>query len=206
MYKAILLLLIIPLFSRAQAPVNPLATYSPIWNQPRYTQCNTGAHTGYLTAKEKELVWVLNMARLNPSLFLSTVVNAYPQRAGQERLVNVREYGSLKADLAKTGPLGILQPDSLCRVSALCHAQESGASGYVGHDRFSKACADKEHFMSECCDYGFENAVDIVMHLLVDEDVSSLGHRHALLGNFQKIGTSIQPHKVYAFTAVLDFY
>ena len=95
MYKAILLLLIIPFFGCAQTPVNPLAAYSTAWNQTKYMQCNTAAHTGYLSEKEKELVWVLNMARLNPSLFVSTVVNVYPERSGQGRLVNVREYNSL---------------------------------------------------------------------------------------------------------------
>jgi hypothetical protein len=206
MFRTLLLLVLLPLAGRAQTNVNPLAEYSGIWNQPQYLKCNTASEITYLSAKEKELVWVLNMARLNPKLFLSTVVNDYPERSGQGRLSGVREYKSLQSDLIRLEPLSILAPDSLCRVSALCHAQESGTRGYVGHERFSKNCEQKEHFNAECCDYGFTEAVDIVMHLLIDEDIASLGHRHALLGKYQKIGVSIQPHKTYQYTAVLDFY
>lgn len=206
MFRTLLLLVFLPFAAMAQQPVNPLAAYSGIWNQPRYLKCNTASEISYLTAKEKELVWVINMARLDPRLFLSSVVNVYPERSGQRRLVNVSEYKSLQAELVRLDAPGILQPDSLCYASALCHAQESGARGYVGHDRFSKTCEQNEHYNGECCDYGYTEAVDIIMHLLIDENVSSLGHRRILLGNYQKIGVSIQPHTRYQYTTVLDFY
>lgn len=206
MFRNFLLLVLIPFTGLAQTTSNPLASYSGIWNQPQYLKCNTASETSYLTTKEKELIWAINMVRLNPRLFLSSVVNVYPERSGQNRLLNVREYKSLQAELIRMDALSILQPDSLSFLSALCHAQESGARGYVGHDRFSKACEQKEHYYGECCDYGYTEAVDIIMHLLIDENVSSLGHRRILLGDYQKIGVSIQPHTAYKYTTVLDFY
>lgn len=206
MFRNLLLLALFPLTGFAQTSTNPLSAWSAEWDQPRFASCNTAAGIPYYTAKEQELIRVLNMARLDPALFLNTVVKVYPERASKGWLVNVWEYNNLKTELGKQKPLGILQPDSLCHVSALCHAEESGKRGYVGHDRFSKACEQKEHFNAECCDYGFTEAVDIVMHLLIDQDVPSLGHRHALLGNYTKLGVSIQPHQAYTHTAVLDFY
>ncbi len=209
MFRILLLLVLIPFAGRSQNTTtsgNPLSVYSTVWNEPRFQKCNTAAGVSYYTQKEKELVWVLNMARLDPALFLNSVVKVYPERSSKGWLVNVWEYTNLKTELSKQKPLGILEPDSLCRVSALCHAEESGPRGYVGHDRFSKECEQKAHFNAECCDYGFTEAVDIVMHLLIDQDVPSLGHRHALLGAYSKVGVAIRPHQAYNYNAVLDFY
>jgi len=73
----------------------------------------------------------------------------------------------------------------------------------VGHRR--RGC-EEPNFYSECCSYGFEKAVDIVLQLLVDYRVSDLGHRKIMLDSKQKLlGVSIQPHKKYSNNAVLDF-
>lgn len=189
-----------------EAEQSPLAVYSNEWNNATYKQCNTAAHTNYLDDKEKEVIWILNMMRKNPSLFASTVVKKYPDQSGRTRLKNVREYKSLLKALEKLQPLSILVPDSLSWVSARCHALESGKKGYVGHDRQSKNCKSLTHFMGECCQYGEETPIDIVMSLLIDEGVPSLGHRVIFLGTYDKIGVSVQPHKSYRINTVLDFY
>ena len=64
----------------------------------------------------------------------------------------------------------------------------------------------KWHFNGECCDYGHNNALDIIMSLLIDEGISSLGHRNICLSSYSKIGVAIQPHKLYGYNAVMDFY
>jgi hypothetical protein len=46
--------------------------------------------------------------------------------------------------------------------------------------------------------------VDVVMQLLVDEDVESLGHRMILLGSYTKIGAATRPHTAYRTNSVLD--
>lgn len=185
---------------------SPLASYSAEWNNAVYKQCNTAANTQYLDSKEKEVIWILNMMRKNPSLFASTVVKKYPEQSGRARLKNVREYKSLLKTLEKQQPLSILAPDSLSWVSAQCHAEESGKKAYIGHDRQSKACKSVSRFMGECCQYGEEDPLAIVMDLLIDEGVPSLGHRVILLSKYDKVGVSIQPHKKYRINTVLDFY
>lgn len=189
-----------------EAKRSPLAVYSTEWNNAAYKQCNTAARTSYMVDSEKEMIWILNMMRKNPSLFASTVVKKYPDQSGRTRLKNVREYKSLLKALEKQQPLSILIPDSLSFVSARCHAVESGKKGYVGHERQSKDCKSVTHFMGECCQYGEENPLDIVMSLLIDEGVPSLGHRKIFLGSYDKIGVSVQPHKQYRVNTVLDFY
>jgi uncharacterized protein YkwD len=60
--------------------------------------------------------------------------------------------------------------------------------------------------LTECCDYGNDNAVDILLNLLVDDGIPGVGHRLICLSNsYTKIGISIQPHKVYEVNTVMDF-
>jgi uncharacterized protein YkwD len=102
-------------------------------------------------------------------------------------------------------PVKLLYPDSLCFAGAQCHALNSGAEGYVGHTRSTEECSQKRYFSGECCDYGHNKPLDIILSLLIDEDVPSLGHREILLSDYRKMGISIQFHKLYRFNAVLDF-
>ena len=53
---------------------------------------------------------------------------------------------------------------------------------------------------------GSNNPVEIIIHLLIDKDIASLGHRKILLGKYTSAGVSIQPHAEYRFNTVLDFY
>lgn len=186
-------------------PVSPLAAYSAAWNDARYQKCNTAASAGYLSATEKEVIYILNLARTNPSLFASTVVRQYPQKSGQPNMINSSYYKSLLLTMQKMKPVALLSPDSLCWVSAQCHAATAGSSGYVGHTRKTDACQQKTYFGGECCDYGFDDPLDILMDLLIDETVSSLGHRQICLGTFKRLGVSIQPPTIYRYNTVLDF-
>lgn len=186
--------------------LSPLASYSQQWNDTKYTRCNTAAAIAYLSEDEKNIIYILNLVRTDPVLFANTVLSKYPDLTYQTSLRNIDEYKSLTEDLRKQKPLSLLVPDSLCFISARCHAISSGKSGYVGHDRKTRECADKQNFYAECCDYGHADPLAIVMSLLIDQGVASLGHRYACLGLYTKIGVSIQPHKTYSFTTVLDFY
>lgn len=184
---------------------NPFSAYSPLWNQPKYKLCNTGASATYLNAEEKNLIWVLNMVRLSPQLFLKTVLLNPKSRFYLP--VSQRDYyfNSLVAELTRLkSNSNLLIPDSLAHVSARCHAYFSGINGYVGHERLWGNC--KGDFYGECCDYGYEDAVSIITHLLIDKNIPSLGHRIICLSpNYSSLGTSIQPHQVYGNNAVLDF-
>ena len=86
--------------------------------------------------------------------------------------------------------------------AAQCWALESGAKGIIGHDRLKCAYG----YWAECCDYGSNRAIDIVLSLLIDEGVPDLGHRKIILyGAYQDVGISIQPHAKYRNCTVIDF-
>ena len=189
------------------SPMNssPLGLYSPAWNDARYLTCNTAANTGYMSAGEKEVFYILNMARMNPALFANTVVKQYPNKSNKNYLQNSGYYKSLLNELLTLKPMKSFSPDSLCYESAFCHALSTGKEGYVGHDRLNEICRNNTYFNGECCDYGHNKALDILLSLLIDENVSSLGHRKICLDSYKKLGVSIQPHLNYGYTAVLDF-
>lgn len=192
---------------QAQTGTSPLSVYSPEWNGSAYEKCNTAAAVTYMSAKEKEVIYILNLVRAYPALFAKTVLEAYPEKSGNPGLRNdAYYYQSLQNLLRKMKPLSPLEPDNRCYTSASCHALHSGLKGYIGHTRQSPDCKKKQYYMGECCDYGNSTALDIVLSLLIDQGVPSLDHRTVCLYNFTVIGVSVQPHKKYGTNAVLDFH
>ena len=187
--------------------VSPLASYSNEWNNAKYSNCNTAANAAYLSNAEKDVVFILNLIRSNPALFAKTVLKKYPSTSGNGYLADDTFYFmSLMTRLEKMKPLAILYPDNKCFISANCHAYNSGITGYVGHERKTKECKTNKYYYGECCDYGHKDPLDIVLSLLIDEGIPSLGHRDICLSDYAKIGVSIQPHSRYGTNAVFDFY
>lgn len=185
---------------------SPLAVFDKSWNDPTYAACNTAADAPFMNDKEKELIYVLNLARRYPAQFANTVVKKYPAWSHNPKMAQTDHYGSLLRTMHKLPQSTILYPDRQCYASAQCHAASAGSKGYVGHDRISAACRENKHYMGECCDYGHGEPIDIVMALLVDEGVPNLGHRLICFSTYNKIGVSIAPHREYGNNAVLDFY
>lgn len=186
--------------------LSPLSLYGNEWNDAKYAQCNTAAKVDYLTSDEKRTIYILNLLRYNPSLFVKTVLVKYPSLSGKGYLTDdTYYYQSLIKTLGKLEPLTMLYPDKKCFESAKCHATSSGLIGYVGHERKTNACKPLKSYNGECCDYGNEDPLDIVLALLIDEGIPNLGHRNVFLTNYTKLGVSIQPHKKYGTNAVFDF-
>jgi hypothetical protein len=186
---------------------SPLSAYSTEWNKAEYNKCNTASGITYLSTAEKELIYILNLVRSNPLLFVNTVLAKYPSVSEKEYLLKDKKYyNSLIKMLGEMAPQNLFDVDKLCYESAFCHAVESGKKGYTGHDRLNKTCEDKRHYMGECCDYGNSEPLEIVLSLLIDEDVPSFGHRKILLGNYTQIGLSIRPHKTYETNTVIDLW
>ena len=199
------------LFSQTSAisvtGVSPLAAYSEKWNELKYNACNTAVVSSYMSRKEKEVIYILNLVRTNPALFANTVLKKYPSVSEKDYLTDdVYYYKSLVDTLLTLKPQQLFYPDEKCWRSAQCHAYSSGLSGYIGHQRKTKICKIKKNYQGECCDYGNADPLDIVLSLLIDEGVPSLGHRYLLLNSYSKAGVSIQPHKKYGTNTVIDFY
>lgn len=184
---------------------SPLAAYSTEWNDPVYSKCNTASKAIYMSKKERDVIYILNLVRQYPAKFAQTVLQEYPDKISDEWIANSSYYKSLMDTLLRMDPVNLLQPNRSCYTSAECHATTSGNKGYVGHERQTEECKKNRDYNAECCDYGNQNALDIVLSLLIDENVPSLGHRWACIGEYKKVGVSIKPHKGYRYNTVLDF-
>lgn len=182
---------------------SPLAAYGTEWTAAKYIACNTAAKARYMTAEEQQIIYILNIARQYPALFCEKVVKPWCEQNNVD-LNSEKYYGSLVQQLSTMQPLPVLLPDSACFVSAACHAETAGRNGYVGHDRLSARCRKVQLFNGECCSYGMHAPVDVVLQLLVDEDVESLGHREICLGSYKKIGVAKRDHSRYGTNSVLD--
>lgn len=162
---------------------------------------NTASKENYLNSTEKEVYKVLNLSRMYPEKFLKFFY-AYANEHGITKLASGKYYPSLTKTLKEMKPVRPLYPDKKMYELALCWAKEAGERGIIGHDR--KQCRDG--YFAECCTYGRTTAIEIVMSFLIDEGVSSLGHRKICLSNeYEVVGISQQDHSTYGTNTVLDF-
>ena len=176
---------------------------------------DTAANVGYLTEEEKKVILFTNLARLDGRRFADDFGERYMGIAG---LASSNSYViSFYEDLPKAIGLQLLQPSpALCEAAAY-HAEDMGRHGLTGHDSsdgtsFSdriKRFVPKAGFWSENCSYGTYNniAIAVVMQLLVDNNVSSLGHRKNILNEeITHIGVAIREHQTdYKYNCVQDF-
>lgn len=165
---------------------------------------HTALMEDYLGEEEKMVFYYLNLARTQPRYFADSVLKTYTGARNHDNayLKSSPYVASLYRQLVSMKPLPPLQPDRTLFVSAACFAEAAGKKGITGHDRKGTGCTLQ---YAECCSYGMESALDIVLQLLIDKDIENLAHRQICLGNYTRLGVSIRPHKDYRQNAVLDF-
>ncbi len=171
-----------------------------------YKQANTAKNATYLSEDEKKVILYMNIARLDGKWFIKHILDKYDDN---------RSYysKSLRRDLMKTSGLQAFKPSENLSKSAKYHAKDMGKTGRTGHNssdgtdtfvrikRFASG-----NYMSENCAYGYSEPIRIVIQLLIDEGISSLGHRKTILSkNYNYVGVSIEPHKSYRYNCVQDF-
>lgn len=174
------------------------------WDKDVISKANTGANTQYLSEEEKKVILLTNLARYDGKLFSESFLKDFLQDQKPNRFTK-----SLFRDLEKIKNLPMLVPERDLNEIARGHAEISGKRGTTGHQRFEKRfnpVMGKYNAVAENCAYGFENALDNVLQLLIDEGINSLGHRKNMLNpDYNSIGVSIQDHKKYRFNCVMDF-
>lgn len=169
-----------------------------MWNSNTNRDTACANKTTWLTANEKKIYYHLNQARLDPKGFCTRhILPQLKEDSGNIYLLTLVDY------MMHMQPRNALKPEKKLFESAKCHAISSGKEGYTGHTRL-KGCTG--NFFGECCSYGVYDPLGVVLQLLIDEGVSSLGHRYICLGWYEECGISIQPHTGYGTNVVLDFH
>lgn len=177
------------------------------WPAEQLREAGVNSDIDYMTPKEKEVVFLCNLARMNGPLFIKTILEPY---VDSKNMKSNRYIKSLIKTLNQQNPLPALRTDRLLYQLAFDHAKTSGKRGTTGHDgideRFRKAKKDYWTF-AENCYYGQNDAQEIAVELLIDKGENDLGHRKNILNReLGFIGVSIQPHRsVYEYNCVMDF-
>ena len=120
---------------------------------------------------------------------------------------------SLVNELKSRHPMEALTLSPMLSAISRSHAMDMGKKGTTGHSSSNGASfADrvrrkvKGGMIGENCDYGNDTSIDIVMSLLIDDGIQSLGHRKNILdARFHFVGIAIEPHKTYGTNCVMDF-
>jgi len=160
-----------------------------------------------MTEEEQKVILFMNLARHNGPLFTETFLEQYVEENQIEKSSYLK---SLKRDLKKVEGLTPLVPEEDLTSIAQGHATKSGKTGHVGHrnmdKRFAPLRGNPYYAWAENCSYGYQEALGIVITLLIDEGIKDLGHRKNILNeNFNSVGVAIRPHKSYRVNCVIDF-
>ena len=166
-------------------------------------QANTAAGIGHIPEQDREIIKYLNLARLFPARFAQIEVVPY---LGGEKYGNYLRDSPYKTSLLKElygrQPVKPLVFHPGMYELAVCFARESGRAGTTGHNR--RECRDG--YFGECCSYGMDNGREVVLQLLIDHDVPSLGHRRICLSDeYSGVGPHLTGHAEWDHCAVLDF-
>jgi hypothetical protein len=192
---------------------------------------DTARNVEYLTSVEKDIILELNKVRSNPQKYAELYIkprlalfdgtspfgpHSYKLPSGiymstAEGARGVQEcYDALYG--SSSSPL--LLPSRGMSQAAKDHVNDLGPKGSTGHnstngdspwDRLNRY-GKWERNVGENIDYGSSTGRDIVVQLLIDDGVSSRGHRKNNMGkDFAFVGVAAGTHKRYGMMAVLDF-
>ena len=173
--------------------------------------CKTFENTQYLNQTEKDVLYFINLARINPQEFSKAILKPYIEKHKEHSKKYSR---SLMKDLKKGVKLSPLKPQKDLYSFAKYHAKSTGKKGKVGHrsakgksyKNRTKDLIKKYTIVGENIHYGSNNALEIVIDLLIDDGIKDVGHRiNILTKNYEFCSVSIQKHKKYKYNCVIEF-
>ncbi|GAB4257099.1 MAG: hypothetical protein Kow0079_14240 [Vicingaceae bacterium] len=173
------------------------------WDTKQLKACNTGKYNKELSHQERQVIYYINLARVNGPLFAKTFLKDVVEN---EKIPKNKYYRSLVKTLNELPPLKPLQPQDDLIKEAIKHARDMGKTGRKGHvdnkgNTFivrMKPFYEKYTKLKECNQYGDSDPLLIVIHLLIDDDLESLSHRKSLLHEeLEYIGVGVRAHKKY---------
>jgi uncharacterized protein YkwD len=188
---------------------------------------DTAANVDYLTAIEKDVILEMNKVRTNPRLYAELYIRPRLQYyngrnysvPGQITLVTQEGAAAVNqciAALSSATAVGILNPErglSLAAKDLAADQSRTGQTGHTGSDgstmntRMQRyGTLGRSYRLGENIAYGDATGRDIVCALLIDDGVSSRGHRANIMnGAFTQTGVGIGTHTRYRTSCVIDY-
>ena len=155
---------------------------------------------------EINLLIYINKVRTNPQLFAEQyLTNQYKSEAEEE----------LYKALMEMKPISRLTTSKELYIISLNHAQDLGENKLAGHESSSGLNMEQRlinngintKIFAENCIFGYNDPVEIILKLLIDEDNLNRNQRKIILNkDFNKVGISIEPHSgEYCWSCIQDF-
>jgi len=192
---------------------------------------DTAAEMDYLSPAEKDVILEMNKVRTDPKKYAELYIKPMLQynwggpfgansylAPGKTVYTSTNEgkngIQSCINDLSKRQNMLPLLPEKGLFLAARDHVDDTGPKGITGHtgsdgssmgqriNRYGKW--DKG--FGENISYGHNKGRDIVVQLLIDDGVSSRGHRNNILNkNFKYAGGAIGSHSKFTYLCVIDY-
>ena len=177
MKRVLLLTLLSTLFLSYAAAQYPAGDDSVEFTEEEKAKANTAKDCAYMLPIEREVVYVLNLARTSPKKFAEKYIRDFKRN----RYMFAERCDSLYRQLKHMEPINALLPEPELTAHAQCFAEQSGKIGAYSHSREGTTCLKR--FNAECVVWGDQTAVGYVCNLLVDygKGNEALGHRRAML-------------------------
>ncbi len=179
---------------------------------------NTGISADYMNPAEKNVLLLLNLARMDGLRFFQYIMPLYIEMNNKSykpiQPASNLFYLSLRHDMESVKNLPLLYPEKEFYLAAEFHALDMGKTGNIGHlssdgkkpmeriERFTQ----KKSNIAENCYYGSDQPILIVGSMLHDDGQVGVAHRRNILNSrYTKAGIAIREHKVFKFNCVQDF-
>ena len=186
---------------------------------------DTARDVTYLSEVEKDVILEMNKARDNPKkyaeLYIQPRLKNYSGRnySVPGKITRITQEGAAAVNncissMSRMQSVGLLVPELGMSLAAKDHVQDQGRTrntGHTGSDR-SDPFKRMERYgtwlttAGENISYGESTGRDIVVALLIDDGVSSRGHRTNIMSkDFSKTGVSVGSHQQYESMCVINY-
>jgi uncharacterized protein YkwD len=185
---------------------------------------DTARDADYLTGIEKDVILEMNMVRTDPKKYAELYIQP------RLRYYNGKEYsvpgqitiltqegssavqGCVTA-LSRARSAGILMPEKGLSLATKDHVTDQGNTGQTGHNGSDRSTPvsraaryGQGRYIGENISYGNNLGREIVCQLLIDDGVSSRGHRTNIMKNdYTQTGTSIGTHPEFRYMCCIAY-
>jgi len=183
----------------------------------------------YLSQIEKDVILEMNMVRTDPAkyaeLYIKPMLKYYNgnlyQKPGE---ITIQTYEGKKSVeecirvLSSMDSVSILMPELGLSYAAKDHTLDQGKGGKTGHNgsdgstlrdriqRYGEFSGHGYRSWGENISYGQSSSRDIVLQLLIDDGVSTRGHRNNIMNkNFTQVGVSFGIHSRFEKMCTIDY-